>query len=174
MKKNDIYFWYSTDYQSFFISPLRLSYHLTLFDDKIIKVIRAIPNNWQQGQDIIDPYQKTKPIEATIYAPLISMRFGTFLVMPSVEPEKNLYEYEFLLSGYIRVSNIGGGVLLENTDMEYINLTLSNILKKQVSINGWEPNRFYHITDGVIKPTKHVTKDGVNHVLGLFIPEVLV
>jgi hypothetical protein len=150
-----------------------LSYHLTLFDDKIIRVIRAIPNNWQ-GQDIIDELTyNTIPIETTVFAPLIGMRFGKFYAMPTIEPEKNLYEYEFLLSSGIRVSSIGDGILLENTDLEYINLMISNILLKQVSVNGWEPSRFYHIIDRVIKPTKHVSEDGVNYVLGLFMPEVL-
>ena len=70
------------------------------------------------------------------------------------------------------VSNLGQGVLIENTTVADINLCLFKIFGTMIQVHVWQPERFYQIIDGIIRPTEHVTSDPVEHICGLNMPEI--
>lgn len=166
MKLNNIYFWFNADYSGLYLDPLLKSMSLPIFKDSIKEVILAIPNN--RNEQSFDARQPESQLEKTIYNNLIGMKYGQFLEMP----ERNLYEYVFILSSGIKISNLGYGLLMENASLEFINLSLGSILENNFKANHWDSNRFYRILDGVIQPTEHFTDDAIQYICGLFIPEI--
>jgi len=86
---------------------------------------------------------------------------------------RNLYEYQFMLESGKKVTNMVDGLVFENVTTDIINLSISNLMGTSININGWQPNRFYLIVDGIIQPTQHTTKDTFGYIYGLFMPEIL-
>jgi len=177
MKINNIHFCYNPDHSKFHIDPVKPKMRLSLFDEKITQVLLAIPNDVDgipESTVYDNLYGKSAPpIETTIYKGLIGMPFIKFLAMPKEEPERNLYEYQFMLESGKKIISILDGLLIENVNTDFINLTLTNLLGKPININGWQPNRFYLIVDGIIQPTQHTTDETIGYICGGFMPELL-
>ena len=164
--KNDIYFWYSADYTSLYIDPLQYSMNLPIFSNKVIAIERIIPND-TETLPVISPLIPTR-LEDTPYGTILGRSYENFLRRRL----KDIYEYSLVLENGTNVSNLGYGVLIENTRASLINHCLFKVLGESVNIKIWSPERFYKIKDAVIIPTEHVTKDVMAYVSGLFIEEI--
>lgn len=177
MKFNNIHFWYNADHTKLHIDPVKPRMKLPMFDEKIVEVLLAIPNDVDgipESTVYDNLYGKSAPpIETTMFKGLIGMPFIKFLAMPLEEPERNLYEYQFILESGKKVTNLLDGLMFENVSTEIINLTISKLIGTSIDINGWQPNRFYLIADGIIQPTQHTTEDTFGYICGQFMPELL-
>ncbi len=166
MKNHNCYFWYSANYTSLYIDPLLYSMNLPIFSNKVIGIERIIPND-TEALPVISPLISTR-LEDTPYGTILGRSYENFLRRRL----KDIYEYSLVLENGIRVSNLGYGVLIENTRASLINHSLFKVLGESVNIKIWQAERFYKIKDGVIIPTEHVTKDVMAYVSGLFIEEI--
>ena len=177
MKFNNIHFWYNADHSQLHIDPVEVRMKLPMFDEKIVEVLLAIPNDVDgitESTVYNNLYGKSAPpIETTMYKGLIGMSFIDFLSIPLEEPERNLYEYQFILESGKKVTNLLDGLMFENVNSEIINISISKLIGTSININGWQPNRFYLIVDGIIQPTQHKTKDTFGYICGQFMPEIL-
>jgi hypothetical protein len=177
MEFKNIHFWYNANHTQLCIHPVEVRMELPMFDEKITEVLLAIPNDVEGVQEspvYKNLYTKSaRPIETTMYKGLIGMSLIKFLGMPKEEPVRNLYEYQFMLESGKKVTNMVDGLVFENVTTDIINLSISNLMGTSININGWQPNRFYLIVDGIIQPTQHTTKDTFGYIYGLFMPEIL-
>ncbi len=177
MKFNNTHFWYNADHTKLHIDPVKPRMKLPMFDEKIVEVLLAIPNDVDgipESTVYDNLYGKSAPpIETTMYKGLIGMPFIKFLAMPLEEPERNLYEYQFILESGKKVTNLLDGLMFENVSTEIINISIGNLIGTSIDINGWQPNRFYLILDGIIQPTQHTTEDTFGYICGQFMPELL-
>jgi hypothetical protein len=177
MEFNNIHFWYNPDHTKLHIDPVEANMKLPMLEEKITQVLLAIPNDVDgiPESTIYDTlYAKSAPpIETTMYSGLIGMPLMEFLAMPMDQPERNLYEYQFLLESGKKVTNLLDGLMFENVSTAVINLSISNLMGTSININGWQPNRFYLIVDGIIQPTQHTTEETFGYICVQFMPELL-
>ena len=172
--ENDCYFWFNANHTSLYIDPLLTSMGLSIFDDSITQVLLAVPSQ-RDGNGTSSAFDSRNPmsqIEDTIYNNLIGMKYGQFLDMPREMSERNLYEYQLILSSGIKIRNLGSGLLMTDISLEFINLSLGSILENNFNSKHWDANRFYRILDGVIQPTEHFTDNAMQYICGLFSPEI--
>ena len=164
--KHDCYFWYSKDFTSFYIAPLRLDMNLPIFNEKISGAELLVPNDTDK-LPVIYPYGPDR-IENTPYNRLIGHSYRHFLRTCY----KDLYEYRINLTNGMVLSNIGDGVYIKNTTKAFINLCIFKLMGTSINIADWQAERFYQVQDAVVQPTEHVTSEPVNYICGLFIPEI--
>ena len=163
---NDTFLWYSKNFTSFYIDPITTDTNLPIFNENIIGVERIIPSS-TDAMPIHSPLLSSQ-LAGTPYEKYIGRSYGNFLIRHA----KKVYEYSLILENNMIVSNLGYGVLIENTRASYINSCISKALGKSIEVEALQPERFYRINDGVIYPTEHITDDAVSYVAGLFIPEI--
>lgn len=163
---NNTYFWYSKKFTSFYIDPITTDTNLPIFLEKVIGIETIIPAD-TNAMPVVSPLINTQ-LQGTPYEKYIGRSYGNFLMRHA----KKIYEYSLILENNMIVSNLGHGVLIENTSASYINSCVSKVLYKTIEVEALQPERFYRINDGVIYPTTHITDDAVSYVAGLFVPEI--
>lgn len=164
--KNNIHFWYSKDFTSFYIDPISTDTNLPIFLEKVIGVEKIIPVD-TDAMPIHSPLLSSE-LQGTPYEKYIGRSYGNFLIRHA----KKVYEYSLILENNMIVSNLGYGIQIENTQASLINRCVSKVLGKMIDVEALQPERFYRIKEGVVYPTEHITNDAMAYVAGLFIPEI--
>jgi hypothetical protein len=167
---HDFYFWYDADYKTLYIDPVTTSMKLPIFDEKISQAILIIPTDTDK-YPVIDG-RNSIPIEETIYSDILKMTFGEFFNLPWTLPCRALYEYSFQLSSGRTVDNLGLGLCMRNTTISFVNESINSILQSKINLDEFEPERFYQVEDRIVKRTTHVTKDAIDYVASLKLPEL--
>jgi hypothetical protein len=166
MKNNDCYFWFSSNYGSIYIDPVRTDMNLRIFFEKVIGAERIIPVG-TRTLPVVSPLIQSQ-VADTPYEKMMGISYGEFR-----RSSNEIAEYALILENNMIVSNLGYGILIENTSASYISSCLGMLLGESFNVESWEAERFYVIRGGVIHPTEHRTKDAMAYVCGLFIPELI-
>ena len=165
-EKNDYYFWFSYDFGSLYIDPVHTDMNLPIFSNKVIGAERIIPVD-TRTLPVVSPLIQSQ-LADTPYEKMMGISYGEFR-----RSSIDIAEYALILENNMIVSNLGYGILIENTTASYINSCLGMLVVEPFNVESWEAERFYVIRDGVVHSTEHRTKDAMAYVCGLFIPELI-